>query len=133
MVGLYFRSWVGRFNPDKEDFKLTPIWIRLSSIPHEYQEACTLEGLSNTLGSFVKVSKVIIACYTYYAHIRIFQRSYQRLSVLHTKTHNGSNRLTMSTSHSNDGGCTLNALATKVKHPQEIDVEDFTKVTHRRR
>ena len=49
---------------------------------------------------------------------------------VHTKTHNGSNRLTMSASHSNDGGCPLNALATKFKHPY---VEDFTKVTHRRR
>ena len=52
------------------------------------------------------------------------------LSILHTKTHNGSNILTMSASHSSDGGCPLNALATKVKEPEEIDVEYFTKVTH---
>jgi len=32
----YLRDWIERFNPDKEDLSLAPVWICLYSLPLEY-------------------------------------------------------------------------------------------------
>jgi hypothetical protein len=40
---------------EKEDFTASLVWIRLYSLPHEYWNLKILEGIGNTLGSFVHI------------------------------------------------------------------------------
>lgn len=35
-AGLYMCNWKENFSPEKEDFKIVPVWIRLYSLPQEY-------------------------------------------------------------------------------------------------
>jgi hypothetical protein len=56
-AGLHFRPWTERFSPEKEDFMVAPVWIRLYSLPHEFWDEEILEGIGNTIGSFVKSSE----------------------------------------------------------------------------
>eukprot|EP00253_Pinus_taeda_P019980 PITA_19980 len=56
-AGLYLRDWIERFNPDKEDFNWTPVWIRMYSLPLEYWDEETLKDIGNGLEVFIKVAK----------------------------------------------------------------------------
>jgi len=56
-VGIYLRLWKERFNPDKEDLTVAPISIRMYSLPSEYWRDDILEGIGNTLGSFMRASE----------------------------------------------------------------------------
>jgi hypothetical protein len=53
---MYMHLWKENFNLDKEDFIVAPVWILLYSLPHEYWHPEILEGLGNTLGSFVHIA-----------------------------------------------------------------------------
>jgi hypothetical protein len=57
-VGLHFRPWTERFILGKEDFTATPISISVNSLPHEFWHPKILEGIGNSLESFVKISEL---------------------------------------------------------------------------
>jgi len=70
---IHLGYWSEHFSPEKEDFTAAPVWIRLYSLPHEFWHLETLEGLGNTLGSFVKISKITkVTKYTSYARICVY-------------------------------------------------------------
>jgi hypothetical protein len=67
------RYWTKRFSPEKETFTEASIWIRMYSLPREFWEPETLEGIDNTLGSFVKISEVTKSTrYISYARICVY-------------------------------------------------------------
>jgi hypothetical protein len=72
-VGLHMRYWTERFTPEKENFTEASVWIRLYSLPREFWELETLEGIGNTLGAFVKISEITKASrYVSYARICVY-------------------------------------------------------------
>jgi hypothetical protein len=72
-AGLFLRFWTERFNPDKEDFTMAPVWIRLYSLPQEFWLEEILMGIGNTLGHYVKASEATRhRKYTSYARICVY-------------------------------------------------------------
>ena len=57
LVGLFLRPWKERFNPDKENLTISPVWIRMYSLPTEYWKEEILMDIRNMLGNFIKVSE----------------------------------------------------------------------------
>jgi hypothetical protein len=55
-TGLYLTFWQERFNLDKVDLLVTPVWLRLYSLPYELWRLEILEDIGNALGSFVKIA-----------------------------------------------------------------------------
>lgn len=79
-AGLYLRGWVEHFNPDKEDLRWAPVWIRLYSLPWEYWEEDSLQEIGNALGEFIKVAEETKLCrYTSYAWICVYMDLKQAL------------------------------------------------------
>ena len=71
--GLHMRYWTEMFNPNKEDFTYVPIWIRLYSLPHEFWNEEVFSGIGNTLGSYIKTTKITQQKrYTTFARICIY-------------------------------------------------------------
>ena len=56
-VGLYLTFWKERFNPNKEDLSIAPVWLRLYSLPCEFWRPEILIDIGNALGVFVKVAE----------------------------------------------------------------------------
>jgi len=72
-AGLFLRFWTERFNSDKEDFTMAPVWIRLYSLPQEFWLEEILMGIGNTLGQYVKASEATRQRkYTSYARICVY-------------------------------------------------------------
>jgi hypothetical protein len=72
-AGLFLRFWTERFNPDKEDFTMAPVWIRMYSLPQEFWLEEILMGIGNTLGQYVKASEATRQRkYTSYARICVY-------------------------------------------------------------
>jgi len=72
-AGLYLRFWKEKFNPDKEDLTVAPIWVRLYSLPSEFWLPEVLEDIGNALGHFVKISdQTQLSRYTSYARICVY-------------------------------------------------------------
>jgi hypothetical protein len=72
-AGLFLRFWTERFSPDKEDFTMAPVWIRLYSLPQEFWLEEILMGIGNTLGHYVKASEATRQRkYTSYARICVY-------------------------------------------------------------
>jgi hypothetical protein len=72
-AGLFLRYWTERFSPDKEDFTMAPIWIRLYSLPQEFWLEEILMGIGNTIGQYVKASEATKQRkYTSYARICVY-------------------------------------------------------------
>jgi hypothetical protein len=72
-TGLYVRIWKENFSPEKEDFMTAPVWIHLYSLPQEYWHPEILEGIGNTLGSFVRIADTTLqGRYTSYARICVY-------------------------------------------------------------
>jgi hypothetical protein len=72
-IGLHMRFWTERFAPEKEDFTAASVWIRMYSLPREFWEPEILEGIGNTIGSFVKIYEVTKATrYISYARICVY-------------------------------------------------------------
>jgi hypothetical protein len=46
-VGLFLRFWMDCFSPEKEDFTMAPVWIRLYSLPQEFWLEEILMGIGN--------------------------------------------------------------------------------------
>jgi hypothetical protein len=72
-AGLFLRFWTERFSPDKEDFTMAPVWIRMYSLPQEFWLEEILMGIGNTLGHYVKASEATRQRkYTSYARICVY-------------------------------------------------------------
>jgi hypothetical protein len=72
-AGLFLRFWTERFSPDKEDFTMAPVWIRLYSLPQEFWLEEILMGIGNTLGQYVRASEATRQRkYTSYARICVY-------------------------------------------------------------
>ena len=56
-VGLFLRPWKERFDPNKENLTITPVWIRMHSLPSEYWKEEILIDIGKSLGTFIKVSE----------------------------------------------------------------------------
>jgi len=51
------RYWEECYNPNKEKFLAAPIWVRLFGLPMDSWDLEILEGIGNTIGSFVKITE----------------------------------------------------------------------------
>ena len=56
LIGLFLRLWKEKFRTEKEDMRITPVWITLYSLPGEYWDPKILEDLGNFLGKFIEIS-----------------------------------------------------------------------------
>ena len=56
-AGLYLTFWKERFNPDKVDLSIAPVWLRQYSLPCELWRPEILADIGNMLGVFVKVAE----------------------------------------------------------------------------
>ena len=67
------RYWEECYNPDKEKFLVTPIWVRLFELPMDFWDPEILGGIENTIGSFVKIAETTKkGRYTSYARICVY-------------------------------------------------------------
>jgi hypothetical protein len=72
-VGLFLRFWTDRFSPEKEDFTMALVWIRLYSLPQEFWLEEILMGIGNTVGRYVKSYEATKQRkYTSYARICVY-------------------------------------------------------------
>jgi len=72
-AGLFMRHWEDRYNPDNEKMLAAPIWVRLFGLPMEFWDPDILEGIGNTIGTFVKVAESTKrGKYTSYARICVY-------------------------------------------------------------
>ena len=64
---MLFRS----YNPDQEQFIAVPVWVRLFGLPMDFWDSDILEGIGDSLGSFVQISKTT-RCGRYNSFARIY-------------------------------------------------------------
>jgi hypothetical protein len=76
---MYF--WMERFIPNKEEFTMARVWIRLYSFLQEFWLEEILMGIRNTVGHYVKTSESTKERkYSYYAQICIYMNISEALS-----------------------------------------------------
>eukprot|EP00253_Pinus_taeda_P008955 PITA_08955 len=51
------KFWEERYNPEKEKLLEAPLWVRLFGLPNEFWDPEILEGIGNSIGSFVKAAE----------------------------------------------------------------------------
>lgn len=56
-AGLFMRFGEECYNPDKEPFLAAPVLVRLFGLPTDFWDPKILEGIGNSIGSFVKKQK----------------------------------------------------------------------------
>lgn len=72
-TGLFMRYWEDRYNPDEEKIMAAPIWVRLFGLLIEFWDPEILEGIGNSIGTFVKVAESMKrGKYTSYARISVY-------------------------------------------------------------
>lgn len=72
-AGLFMRYWEDRYNPDDEKIMEAPIWVRLFVLLIEFWDREILEGIGNSIGTFVKVAESTKrGKYTSYARICVY-------------------------------------------------------------
>eukprot|EP00253_Pinus_taeda_P013833 PITA_13833 len=72
-VGLFMRYWEECYDPDKENFLATPVWVRLFSLPMDFLDLEILEGIGNMIGRFVKIIEMTKkGRYTSYTRICVY-------------------------------------------------------------
>eukprot|EP00253_Pinus_taeda_P004365 PITA_04365 len=72
-AGLFMKFWEERYNPEKETMLDAPVWVRLFGLPDEFWDPEILEGIGNTIGSFVKaVEATKRGKYNAYARICVY-------------------------------------------------------------
>lgn len=54
-VGLFMHFWEECYNPDKETFLAALVWFRLFGLPTNFWDPKILEGIGNSIGSFIKI------------------------------------------------------------------------------
>jgi hypothetical protein len=146
-TGLHLRYWTERFTPEKEDFTTASVWVRLYSLPQEFWEMETLEGIGNTLGSFIKISEITkVAKYTSYAWICVYMNVAGALPDAVTIAYQD-NEWTQTVDYEHiPFRCRkchahghlyrdflMNIKQPDAKQPEDTDVEGFTKIQGKRR
>eukprot|EP00253_Pinus_taeda_P009631 PITA_09631 len=72
-AGLFMKFWEERYNPEKETMMDAPVWVILFGLPDEFWDPEILEGIGNTIGSFVKTAEVTKrGKYNAYARICVY-------------------------------------------------------------
>jgi len=72
-VFLFMRHWEDRYNPDNEKSLVAAIWVRLFELPMEFWDPDILEGIGNSIETFVKVAESTKrGKYTSYARICVY-------------------------------------------------------------
>eukprot|EP00253_Pinus_taeda_P002372 PITA_02372 len=72
-AGLFMKYWEERYNPEKEKLLEAPIWVRLFGLPDEFWDPEILEGIGNSIGSFVKAAEATKrGKYNSYARICVY-------------------------------------------------------------
>eukprot|EP00253_Pinus_taeda_P029130 PITA_29130 len=72
-AGLFMKFWEERYNPEKETMLDAPVWVRLFGLPDEFWDPEILEGIGNTIGSFVKTAEATKrGKYNAYARICVY-------------------------------------------------------------
>eukprot|EP00253_Pinus_taeda_P017343 PITA_17343 len=72
-AGLFMKFWEERYNPEKETMMDAPVWVRLFGLPDEFWDPEILEGIGNTIGSFVKTAEITKrGKYNAYARICVY-------------------------------------------------------------
>lgn len=72
-AGLFLRQWEECYNPEQEQFLVAPVWVRLFGFPMDFWDPEILEGIGNSLGSFVKIADSTARCrYTSFARICVY-------------------------------------------------------------
>eukprot|EP00253_Pinus_taeda_P036581 PITA_36581 len=72
-AGLFMKFWEERYNPEKETMMDAPVWVRLFGLPDEFWDPEILEGIGNTIGSFVKAAEAAKrGKYNAYARICVY-------------------------------------------------------------
>eukprot|EP00253_Pinus_taeda_P027077 PITA_27077 len=67
------KFWEERYNPEKETMLDAPVWVRLFGLPDEFWDLEILEGIGNTIGSFVKAAEATKrGKYNAYARICVY-------------------------------------------------------------
>eukprot|EP00253_Pinus_taeda_P014645 PITA_14645 len=67
------KFWEERYNPEKETMLDAPVWVRLFGLPNEFWDPEILEGIGNTIGSFVKAAEATKrGKYNAYARICVY-------------------------------------------------------------
>lgn len=70
---LFMRHWEERYNPENQRMLAEPIWVRLFGLPVYFLDPDILEGIGNTIGTFVKVvESTKRGKYTSYARICVY-------------------------------------------------------------
>lgn len=72
-VGLFIRHWDECYNPDQEKLLAALIWVWLFGLPMDFWDPEILEGIGNSIGTFVKVAdSTRKGRYTSYARICVY-------------------------------------------------------------
>jgi hypothetical protein len=72
-AGLFLRQWEECYNPEQEQFLAAPVWVRLFGLPMDFWDPEILEGIGNSLGSFVKIVEATTrGRYTSFARICVY-------------------------------------------------------------
>ena len=72
-VGLFIRPWKENFFLNKEEMRVSSIWICLYSLPSNYWDSKILEDIGNNMVTFIKISKKNKEkIYTSYARICVY-------------------------------------------------------------
>eukprot|EP00253_Pinus_taeda_P010874 PITA_10874 len=72
-AGLFMKFWEERYNPEKEKMLDGPVWVRLFGLPDEFWDPEILEGIGNSIGSFVKIAEATKrGKYNAYARICVY-------------------------------------------------------------
>lgn len=67
------RYWEECCNPDKEKFIVAWVWVSLFGLPMDFYDLEILEGIGNTIGSFVKIAETTKkGWYTSYARMCVY-------------------------------------------------------------
>ena len=70
---LFLRQWEECYNPEQEQFLAAPVWVRLFGLPMDFWDPEILEGIGNSLGTFVKIEdSTARGRYTSFARICVY-------------------------------------------------------------
>jgi hypothetical protein len=79
-AGLFLRQWEECYNPEQEQFLAAPVWVRLFGLPMDFWDPEILEGIGNSLGSFVKIVEATVrGRYTSFARICVYMNIFEPL------------------------------------------------------
>lgn len=79
-AGLFLRQWEECYNPEQEQFLAAPVWVQLFGLPMDFWDPKILEGIGNSLGTFVKIAESTArGRYTSFARICVYMNIFEPL------------------------------------------------------